>query len=101
MCTTKLEHQKLPFLGDADDSTATTRKPHRESPGTRCLRLKYAAPKIDVLLLTNEILVHVQPTLMHVVCGSLVEIIHNLVHIHFRAVIRVIFANQSPALYRV
>ena len=53
---------------------------------------------VDVLRLANKILVHAQSTLVHKVCGSFVEIINNVVHIHIRPVIRALFPNQSPAL---
>jgi hypothetical protein len=51
-----------------------------------------------VLLLANIILVHAQSSLVHKVCGTLLEIIYNVVHIHLRPGIRTILLNQSPAL---
>ena len=77
MGTTKLKRQIFPFLRNADARTATCSKPHRASPDTSRLRLTYEGPKVEVLRLSNKILVHVQSTLVHKLGGSLVQIINN------------------------
>ena len=59
MRATKLKCQIFPFLRNADALTATGSKPHRASPDTRRLRLAYEGPKVEVLRLSNKILVHV------------------------------------------
>ena len=96
--TTKLKRQIFPFLRNADARTSTGSEPHRASPDTRRLRLTYEGPKVEVLPLSNKVLVHVQFTLVHKLGGSLVQIVNNGVYIHVRQLIRAILPYQSPAL---
>ena len=98
MSATKLKRQIFPFLRNADARTATGSKQHRASPDTCSLRLTYEGPNVEVLRLSNKILVHVQFTLVHKLGGSLVQIINNGVHIHVHQLIRAILPYQSLAL---
>ena len=65
MVSKKLKSEIIPCLGNADCAGTTGCEPHRATPETPILGPIHRAPKIEVLWLTNMILVHAQVALVH------------------------------------
>ena len=89
-------------LGNADGAGTAAREvkrrePHRATPETPILGPTHRAPKVEVLRLTNMILVHANAAIVHKVDGAHENIINNFVHIQSHSVIYAIPLYNSPA----
>ena len=89
MIAPNFECQIIALLGNADTATTTARETHG-------LGLQSEAPQVEVLRLTNTILVHQQSALVHELCGAHVNIIDIIVHIHGSSVIRAMLLDDFP-----
>ena len=65
MVSKKLKSEIILCLGNADCAGTTGLEPHWATPETPILGPIHRAPKIEVLWLTNMILVHAQVALVH------------------------------------
>ena len=97
MVSMKLNSEINLRLDHSDGGRETAREPHWATPKTQIPGPTHLASKVEVLWLTDKILVHANAAIVHKVGGALVEILNNVMHIHKRPVIRAIPLNGSPA----
>ena len=86
------------YLGNAYAAGTTACEPHWATPQTPILGPTHRAPKIEVLQLTNKILVHANAVLVHKLGGAHENIIDNFGHIHGRSLIDAIPLRNSPTI---
>ncbi len=65
MLAIKLQNQIHPRLGDVDGAGTTGREVHLASPKTPILGTTYQAPEVEIIQLTNMVLIHAQAAIMH------------------------------------
>ena len=98
MLAIKLQNLIIPHLGDADGAGTTGRKAHWASPKTPILGTTDRAPEVEILLLTNMVLIHVQAAIVHKLGGAHENILNNFMHFKCFSVIDAIPLMDSPAI---
>ncbi len=65
MLAMKLQIQIIPRLGDADGAGTTGHEAHPASPETPIRGTTNRAPEVEILRLTNMVLIHAQAAILH------------------------------------
>ena len=98
MVAMQLQNYIIPRLGDADGAGTTGREAHRAPADTPILGTTNRAPEVEIPQLTNMVLIHAQPAIVHEHGGARQNILNNFMRIIFCSVIDAIPLMDSPAI---